>query len=181
MQCQIPGLSSSFACGWLLHDDGKQQLTKSHHQTALPKLLAMTWDELIPDHPTSTKGDLGKHFRLLQQLNGLLFASSFNCWYCRSNFSKKTFGLLSLAAFFLPVLSEKGWRHRECSSQLSFHDNTQIPYGHPTDDDELSRDWTEASAWDPSRNKVPSDFLTKRDPRSHRFATIWVTRLHGKE
>ena len=108
MQCQIPGLSSSFACGWLLHDDGKQQLTKSHHQTALPKLLAMTWDELIPDHPTSTKGDLGKHFRLLQQLNGLLFASSFNCWYCRSNFSKKNFRAALTRRILPPRLLREG-------------------------------------------------------------------------
>ena len=62
--------------------------------------------------------------------------------------SPKTFGPLSLAAFFLYVFSEKGWRARECSSRLRFHDDSRILNGHPIDDDddEPSTDGAEASA-----------------------------------
>ena len=170
------------AHGWPLHDDRKQQLTKSHRQTALPKVLAMTWDELIPDHPTSTKGDMGTHFRLLLQLYGPLPPLSTAGTVGQT--SPGTFGLLSLAASFLPVFSEKGWRTRECSSQLSFHDDSQILYGRPTDDDdddERSRDGAEASAWGPARNKAPSDFLQREIHVLTVLRQIWVTRLHGKE
>ena len=106
--------------------------------------------------------DLGKHFRLLLQLHGSLPPL------------RLLFQLLVLWIKLLQKLS--GRSHSPHSSSTSsprraggpgsarIHDDSRILYGHPIDDgdDEPSRNGAEASAWDSSHSKAPSDFSKEK-------------------